>query len=71
MSTLLITLGMAFAVVIISLTLLGISWLLTGKSRLRIGMCGRVPKKGKEDNSGCGSDQSCSLCNPGADKKEI
>lgn len=42
--------------------LLGIGWLLTGKSRLRKGGCGSFPSKNKKGDSSCstcGSKRSC------------
>lgn len=68
MSTLLITLGLAFVVVIIAIALLGISWLLTGKLKMRPGACGRDPTKKRDDES-CGTNVSCQLCDK-PDKKK-
>lgn len=61
MSTLLITLGFAFAIVLIAVALLAIGWLLKGKSILRPGACGRDPTKNRDEKE-CGSKSSCSLC---------
>lgn len=60
MSTLLLTLCLAFAIVIIAVGLLGIGWLVTGRARLQLGACGRAPhqKPGNE----CGTGRTCSLC---------
>lgn len=52
------TLSAAFVVIVIAVLLLGIGWLLTGKSKLRGGMCGRTPTQTK----GCGTDQTCGIC---------
>lgn len=62
MSTLMLTLVLAFAIVIIALALLAIGWLFTGKSRIQPGACGRAPhqKRGKEEE--CGKSTSCSIC---------
>lgn len=61
MSTLLLTLALAFIVIVIALALLGLSWLLTGKSKIRPGACGRDPNK-KIDGEDCGKRSSCGLC---------
>lgn len=42
--------------------LLGIGRLLTGKSRLRTGMCGKIPKKPGEKSSCDERREGCSLC---------
>lgn len=68
MSTLLLTLAIAFVVVVVALALLGISWLLTGKSKMRPGACGRDPTKTKEEK-GCGTSADCQLCEHHKDKK--
>lgn len=62
MSTLLLTLLIAFIVVLLALAALGIGWLLTGKVRLQAGACGRAPTKKKDPKEGCGTTSSCSLC---------
>jgi len=61
MSTLLITVGLAFIIVVLALALLGIGWLVTGNSRIRPGACGRAPDR-KRDDQECGKNTSCSLC---------
>ena len=67
MSTLFATLLITFVIIIICVSLLGISMLLTGKSRLRVGMCGRVPTKKRGKDAGCGTEYSCGLCGRGND----
>lgn len=62
MSTLLLTISIAFVIVIAAVTALGIGKLLTGRSKLQIGACGRDPNKKRDDNSGCGTKSQCSLC---------
>lgn len=69
MSTLFLTLAIAFVVVVIALALLGISWLLTGKSKIRPGACGRDPTKKQEDDS-CGTTTNCHLCKHPEDKSK-
>lgn len=62
MSTLILTLGIAFVVVLVALAIMGISWLLTGKLKLRPGACGRDPKKIRDEEEGCGTSANCHLC---------
>lgn len=62
MSTLLLTLAIAFVIVVIAVGLLGIGWLVTGKSRMQPGACGRDPHKKRSDAEGCGSTAHCQLC---------
>lgn len=64
MSTLLTTLLIAFIIITLAIAMLAIGWLLTGKSKLKPGACGRDPNK--EKNSECGTGISCQLC----DKEE-
>lgn len=61
MSTLILTLSIAFVIVLIAVAALAIGWLLTGKSILRAGACGRDPTKKRDDKS-CGPQASCTLC---------
>lgn len=70
MSTLLLTLIVSFVLVILCLAMLGISALLTGKPRFRLGMCGKVPGKKKNEKEGCGTERSCGLCGKGPTEKE-
>lgn len=62
MDTLLATILVAFVVVTIGVGLLGISWLIKGKSSLRPGACGRDPTKKKEKSCGTDEGSSCGLC---------
>jgi hypothetical protein len=66
----LITLGIAFVIILIALALLGISWLITGKLKIRSGACGRNPTKTKVDEEGCGTGVNCSLCKKNEYKKK-
>lgn len=68
MSTILITLGITFVVVVIAIALLGVSWLFTGRCKIRPGACGRDPTK-KRDEDDCGVDVSCYLCKKPKEKK--
>jgi hypothetical protein len=61
MSTVLFTIIAAFFLVLTAVGLLGIGWLLTGKSKIKPGACGRDPHKMRDED--CSSDQvSCGLC---------
>lgn len=62
MTTLIITLALTFSLIIIALLLLGISWVFTGKSRLHVGMCGRIPTQKRSKDAGCGTSVTCALC---------
>jgi len=70
MSSLLLTLGIAFLIVLISIGLLAIGWLISGKSRIRAGACGRDPHKNREDKEGCGTSISCQLCDQNKETNE-
>ena len=70
MSTLLFTLGIAFVIVLIAVGLLAISWLLTGKSTLKPGACGRDPTHKQDPKEGCGTTVSCQLCKKPDEKKQ-
>ncbi|MBA3815687.1 MAG: hypothetical protein H0X29_04045 [Parachlamydiaceae bacterium] len=61
MSTLLLTLGLAFIIVIIAIACLSLSWLVKGKSSLRPGACGRDPNK-KRDIECDAEKTNCHLC---------
>lgn len=54
------TLILTFVLVLMGLAALGIGWLVTGKSSLRAGSCGRAPDQKRRDE--CGKETSCSLC---------
>jgi hypothetical protein len=58
------TVLIAFILFLIALALIAIGWLITGKMKVRIGSCGRAPKRDEE----CGGKRSCSLCEE--EKKE-
>jgi hypothetical protein len=62
MSTLLLTLVIAFIVMIFAIATLAIGWFLTGKISLRAGACGRDPHKKRDSQGGCGTSSTCSLC---------
>lgn len=67
MDNLIITVTIAFVMVFICLCLLGISWLITGKSRIKPGACGKTPTQNK--NNECGDITSCDLCKKPDDKE--
>jgi hypothetical protein len=60
------TLVIAFVIVIIAVGLMAIGWLITGRSRMQPGACGRDPTKKRDESKECGPSVSCMLC----DKKE-
>lgn len=60
MSTLFLTLALAFGAVLAAMVLLGISWLFLGKTNLRAGACGRNPHECQEKSN---DTVDCTLCN--------
>lgn len=70
MSNIIVTVSAAFVIIILCLFMLGIGWFLTGKAKLRLGMCGRTPTLKKDKSKGCGTDPQCPLCG-GSDDKDI
>lgn len=62
METFSLTVLLAFILVGIALFSLAIGWFFTGKSKIKLGMCGRVPNKKKGDAEGCGKEISCHIC---------
>jgi len=61
------TLGIAFVIIALALAGMAIGWILTGKSKLVRGGCGKTPSQVKKE--GCNDDDAgCSLC--GGGKKE-
>lgn len=68
MSTLALTIIIACVLVLLAVAGLGISWLLTGKSSLKPGACGRAPTKKRD--SQCGTDVSCGLCGKESEEKK-
>jgi hypothetical protein len=66
MSTFLITLIIAFIFVALAIGCLAIGWLITGKSRIQSGACGRDPHSKRNEKDGCGTTIQCNLC----DKKD-
>jgi hypothetical protein len=57
-----LTIIMAFVLVAACMLLLGIGWLITGKTKIERGACGRNPHKKNNDKINCGPDLTCSLC---------
>lgn len=64
------TLIIAFIIIMIAVALLGIGWLITGKSKMRPGACGRDPNQKNEQNDNCGTKVSCQLCEKPKEKKK-
>lgn len=67
MSSLILTISIAFVIVALALLSLGIGWLITGRSKIQAGACGRDPTKKRDEESECGHQRHCSLCDQ--DKK--
>ena len=70
MSTLLLTLVIAFVIVVIAIGLMAIGWLITGRSRIQPGACGRDPNKKRNDREECGTSVSCQLCEKHEEKEK-
>lgn len=62
-----ITVLIAFFIIGGALACLGIGLLLTGRSKIKPGACGRDPNKIREE--GCGTEVSCQLCDKNEAKK--
>ena len=60
MSAIAITALIAFFVIGCALACLGVGLLLTGKSKIKPGACGRDPNKVREES--CGTSANCQLC---------
>lgn len=67
MSNLFFTLILAFVLIVIAIAGLAIGWLITGKTKIERGACGRDPTK-KRDES-CATTGTCDLCAPEKDQK--
>lgn len=68
MSTLLLTLVIAFLIILLAIGLLAIGWIITGKMKIRPGACGRDPTK-KQNDEECGT-SSCNLCEKNETKQK-
>lgn len=62
MSTLTTTIIIAFIIFAGALALIGIGWLITGKSKIRGGACGKDPHQLRKDEKCGNSSFSCQLC---------
>ena len=62
MSTLVLTLLIAFVLTIIAFGLLGLSLMMTGKHSVILRRCGRDPTKEKSKEEGCDTGGTCSVC---------
>lgn len=72
MSTLFITLMIAFILVILAIAALSVGWLISGKSKIVRGACGRDPTQVRKKECGTADDIQCGLCEKpgeGKDKK--
>jgi hypothetical protein len=61
-SNLFLTLVIAFVIIVIAIACLAIGWLITGKTRIERGACGRNPTTKKDES--CDITKSCDLCAP-------
>lgn len=66
MSTIALTVLLGSVILVLGLLFMAIGWLLTGKSRIKPGMCGKNPHLKKEEEGSCGT---CDLCEHHQDKK--
>lgn len=57
------TFSITVVLVILALLMIGLSWVLTGKQKVKGGTCGRDPTKDKDKS--CGTKASCTLCENG------
>jgi hypothetical protein len=60
MDNLILTLAIAFVLIVAALAFFGIGWLITGKSKIKPGACGRTPTENRGKD--CGDQSSCDLC---------
>lgn len=61
---------LAFVIVLVAAAMLGVGLLLTGKAKLRGGMCGRVPTQKRSKEQGCETTTSCSVCGKSGEEDE-
>jgi hypothetical protein len=66
-SNLFLTLVIAFIIIVIAIAALAIGWLITGRTKLQTGSCGRHPSQNKDQN--CNEIQSCNVCQPCHEEK--
>lgn len=66
--TIIYTITAAFILIGGALALIGIGYMLTGKSKIQPGSCGRAPSQKKDEN--CGNDVTCELCKPNSDNED-
>jgi hypothetical protein len=60
MSTLMVTLLVAFIATVLAIASLAIGWLISGRSRIVRGSCGMDPHRRRDKH--CGNEAHCSLC---------
>lgn len=61
-------LALSVVVIAVAVGLLALGLLITGKSKIKPGACGRDPNK-KQDDEECGKKAECGLCKKELDKK--
>lgn len=67
MSTLILTLMIAFILVVLAIAALSVGWLFSGKSKIVRSASGSDPNKLREKE--CGTDTKCGMCETEIDKK--
>lgn len=68
MSSILLTLMVAFVLVILAISALSIGWLISGKSKITRGGCGIDPTKTRSTD--CGKEMKCGLCDTDKEEKK-
>ena len=69
MSNLLLTLAIAFVVILIAIGLLAMDGRLQAGPEFKLGHAAGIPHKKREEQDGCGTKISCSLCEKPKEKK--
>lgn len=69
MENITLTIVLAVILVVVAVLFLGISYLITGKSSLKPGACGRAPNKNLKKDDACGTESTCDLCKKNDEKK--
>lgn len=67
MPDLFLLLMIAFIVIILAIACLAVGWLITGKTKIEKGACGRDPTKSRDES--CQTTNSCDLCEEPKEKK--
>ena len=63
-----LTLVIAFVLIVLAIASLAIGWLITGRTKIERGACGRDPHRKRDEE--CGTSLKCDLCTlPSPDTK--